>query len=402
VAAAPRHFANRLGSFRAAACGLAVVCVASLWLGACSALPEDGPSARAVENGAKPPTGAKYALVDVDYRVTQTISANPDAPLATLTGSPLSGPTDLIAVGDTLAISIYQPGAGPTAQQTVSATDSHHTEPQSLPPSLVGPDGAVTIPFAGNVHVVNLTPSEAADAIRKALRGRMADPQILVSSVASPRNSVIVFGEVSRPGRYPLVANADRLLDALAAAGGATKSARDLAVTVVRGDQSATVSLQALFDDPRENIRLGPLDQIRVTGAQRKVDVFGSVGRGSEIPIGDDSLTLAGALGRIGGLNGGLADAKSVLVFRFERPEIAKALGVDVPNIPALKSVPIVYRVNLRDPSGYFIANKFEVESNDLIYVPTANAAELQKFLTIVNSAAQFFYDAAVAKGLGL
>ena len=42
------------------------------------------------------------------------------------------------------------------------------------------------------------------------------------------------------------------------------------------------------------------------------------------------------------------------------------------------------------------------MESNDLIYVPTADVAELQKFLTIVNSAAQFFYDAAVSKSLGL
>ena len=153
-----------------------------------------------MESGAKPATTAKYALVDVDYRVTQVISANPDAPLATLTTSPISGPTDLIAVGDTLSITIYQPGAGPTAQQSASTTDSHRTEPQTLPPSLVDANGAVTIPFAGNVRVANLTPSEAAGAIRGALRGQMANPQVLVSSVVSPRNSVIVFGEVSRPG----------------------------------------------------------------------------------------------------------------------------------------------------------------------------------------------------------
>jgi polysaccharide export outer membrane protein len=91
-----------------------------------------------------------------------------------------------------------------------------------------------------------------------------------------------------------------------------------------------------------------------------------------------------------------------VLLFRFERPEVAKALGVDFPYAPDLKGVPIVYRVNLRDPSGYFIANKFEVVANDLVYVPTADAAELSKFLNIVNSAAQLVYDAAVAKSLGL
>ena len=64
--------------------------------------------------------------------------------------------------------------------------------------------------------------------------------------------------------------------------------------------------------------------------------------------------------------------------------------------------MPIIYRVNLRDPSGYFFANKFEVVSDDLIYVPTASSAELQKFLNIVNAAGQFIYDASITKSLGL
>ncbi len=59
--------------------------------------------------------------------------------------------------------------------------------------------------------------------------------------------------------------------------------------------------------------------------------MFGAVGKGAEIPIEDDTLSLAGALARIGGLNGQTADARSVLLFRYERPEVAKALGVDFP-----------------------------------------------------------------------
>jgi polysaccharide biosynthesis/export protein len=79
---------------------------------------------------------------------------------------------------------------------------------------------------------------------------------------------------------------------------------------------------------------------------------------------------------------------------------VAKALGVSFPNIPGLKSVPVVYRVNLRDPGGYFFASKFEVVANDLIYAPTADLPELEKFLVVVNTAAQFFYEAAVAQSI--
>jgi len=378
-----------------------LVCAAVAALAACSTLPEDGPSGDMVARHAKASAKPSYALVDVDYRVTQVIDANPAAPLSTLKPASSDAPSDIIAIGDTLAVSVYQPGVGPmTPTMTATETPQVGQGPQSLPRLVVDDHGAILMPYAGPVVVTGLTPNQAAGAIRQALRGRIADPQVIVTTISSPRNSVVVIGEVGKPGRYPLTANSDRLLDALASAGGPTKPARDLTLTVVRGDQSASIVLQTLLDDPGENIRLGPQDQVRVTPSPRKVDVFGAVGKGAEIPIEDDTLTLAGALARIGGLNSNVADARFVLVFRFERPEVAKALGVTFPDIPGLKSVPIVYRVNLRDPSGYFVAGKFQVAANDLVYVPTADLVELQKFLVIVNSAAQFFYDAAIAKSL--
>jgi polysaccharide biosynthesis/export protein len=389
-----------------AALGVAFCLATSLCFTACSTLPEDGPSAYTVAKHASSTAKRSYSLIDVDYRVAQIIDANPSSPLTSLRTSPQAGPSDLIAVGDTLAVAIYQPGGG-VAMQVGEAPgpgsgQDQGSSQQSTLRAVVDRAGAIEVPFGGNVSVVNLTPSGAASAIRRALRGKIADPQVIVTSVTSPRNSVIVIGEVRAPGRFPLGANADKLLDALAAAGGPTKPALDLALTVVRGDQSATISVATLLQNPDENIRLAPQDQIRVTASPRKVDVFGAVGRGSQIPIEDDTLTLAGALSRIGGLNPLLADAQSVLVFRFERPDVARALGVSFPDIPGLKGVPIIYRVNLRDPSGYFIANRFDVVADDLIYVPTASSAELQKFLNIVNAAGQFIYDASVTKSLGL
>jgi polysaccharide export outer membrane protein len=371
-------------------------------LAACSSLPEDGPTARMIDRHASGgPAKPRYDVVDLDYRVAQLIAANPAAPLTALRNTGSDKPTDIIAVGDTLAVSIYQPLLMPLAPTaTATATPEAGVGPQSLPRSVVDDHGAILVPYAGTVVVAGYTPNEAAGVIRRSLQGKIANPQVLVSTIASPRNSVVVIGEVGKPGRYPLTANSDRLLDALANAGGPTKQARDLTVTVVRGDQSASIVLQTLLDDPSENIRLGPLDQVRVTPSPRKVDVFGAVGKSAQIPIEDDTLSLAGALARIGGLNPTTANAQSVLLFRFERPDVAKALGVSFPDIPGLKGVPIVYRLNLRDPSGYFVAGKFQVDPDDLIYVPTADLAEVQKFFLVINSIAQIFYDAALVKSL--
>ena len=56
----------------------------------------------------------------------------------------------------------------------------------------------------------------------------------------------------------------------------------------------------------------------------------------------------------------------------------------------------MVYRLNLRDPAGYLIANSFNVQADDLLYAPRADAAELRKFLELVNTAAQIGYDVRV------
>jgi polysaccharide export outer membrane protein len=49
--------------------------------------------------------------------------------------------------------------------------------------------------------------------------------------------------------------------------------------------------------------------------------------------------------------------------------------------------VPVVYKLNFRDASSYFLARKFEVRDKDMIYVANAPGNELQKFLNLIGSA---------------
>jgi hypothetical protein len=48
-----------------------------LALAGCGTLPNDGPSAKVVENPVKPTEPAIYSLVNLDYRVTQAIDSVP-------------------------------------------------------------------------------------------------------------------------------------------------------------------------------------------------------------------------------------------------------------------------------------------------------------------------------------
>jgi polysaccharide export outer membrane protein len=367
--------------------------ILALGLAGCSSLSHDGPSARQIETGSVP--SGPYALIDLNYRVTQLVAANPPRVLRLLSGVSSAAPLDLIGEGDVLAVTIYQPGSGPSAR---AQDDASKDDVQSLPRLTVDRSGSVSVPFAGSVGVSGLTPQQASLAIQDRLRGRLINPQVVVAMVTNVANAVTVIGEVRSAGRFPLSVSNDRLLDVIAAAGGATKPAADCVVTVARGDLSVGTSLSALLADPAENVRLAPRDQIRVSYSPRKFSTFGALAKASQIPIEDEHLSLAGALSRMGGLDPASANAASVLVFRMERPEVAAAIGGVVAD--NAKGIPVIYRLNLRDPSGLFVANSFEVRNDDLIYVPRSDAAEVHKFFDLVSTISRVGYDISVTSVL--
>jgi polysaccharide biosynthesis/export protein len=46
----------------------------------------------------------------------------------------------------------------------------------------------------------------------------------------------------------------------------------------------------------------------------------------------------------------------------------------------------VIYLVNLRDPSGYFLAQTFEMRNKDVIYTSNAAAVETTKVLTFLRT----------------
>jgi polysaccharide export outer membrane protein len=149
-------------------------------------------------------------------------------------------------------------------------------------------------------------------------------------------------------------------------------------VQVRRGAETYSAPLSAVTTDFSENVRLQRGDQVNLVHAPRRFSTFGALGTVSRTDMPAGITTLAGALSGAGGLNDSFANARSVLVFRFERPEIAEALGVTQPATP--RGVPVVYRLNLEEASGFFTANAFIVQPEDIIYAPRAMSAELRKF----------------------
>ncbi|WP_426043003.1 polysaccharide biosynthesis/export family protein [Brevundimonas sp. TWP2-3-4b1] len=372
---------------------LLALLIASILAG-CSTLPRDGPSNRAVVRGAT--ENADYAIVDLDYAAAERIKAVADQTFGSLAGAASLAPVDVIGEGDQLAIAIYEPsgalfGGG-------GGNDGIRSGSQTLPAVVVDRNGNVAVPFAGPVRVSGLTTTEAAAAIRRALIGRVGNPQVSVTLATNVSNAVTVLGEVKQPGRAPLSTNADTILDVIAAAGGASRPSQDVEVQIRRGDQTFVAPLTVVTTRFAENIRLQSGDQINLVYQPRRFSSFGALGAVTQqdMPAGD--LTLADALSRSGGLNDGAANARSVLIFRFERPEVAEALGLTQPATP--KGVPVVYRLNLEEGVGFFTASSFLIQPNDIIYAPRALSAEVGKFFGLVQQVTRVVYDLSVTSTL--
>ena len=368
-------------------------------LAGCSTLPRDGPSgANVVRQGTTSERQGDYAIVDLDFALSERLKLAPPQTFGTLVGASSQAPVDLIGVGDVIAVSIFEPNGSLFARG--SSTSGPVPSTQNLPPLTVDRNGAVPIPYAGTVSIQGLTPSEASEAIRRALRGKVANPQVIVTLATNASHGVTLLGEVRSPGRQPLTANSNRLLDVLSAAGGPTRSIHDVTVQVQREGQTFSAPLAIVTTAFNENIRLQRGDQVNLVYKPRRFSSFGAFNAVRQTDLPPGPLTLAEALSGVGGLDSNLADARSVLIFRFERPEVAQALGITQP--ATVRGVPVVYRLNLNEGSGFFIASNFQIAPEDVIYAPRSRAAEARKFFDFVQSMTRVVYDISVTSALNV
>jgi len=292
----------------------------------------------------------------------------------------------VIGSGDVIEVSVWE---APPAMLFGSATVDPRMSPStskvtSFPEQMVSSDGTISIPFAGYVQVAGHTPKWIEEEITKLLQAKANQPQVLVRVIRNSNATATVIGEVASSTRMPLTARGEKLLDALAASGGVRQAVNKMTLQLTRGNQVQSLPLDMIIRDPRQNIVLQPGDVVTALFQSQSFTVLGATGKNDEVNFEAQGITLAQALARAGGLNDIRADARSVFIFRFEDE---KALDWSSPpkTTPDGK-VPVIYQVNLRDPSTFFVAQSFPVHDKDVLYVSNAPAAELQKFLNILVS----------------
>lgn len=352
----------------------AIIAAPMLLLAGCASLPSAAPTVGQV---VRTQQGEPVEVRDITPAlVTAAAPSLPDG--TSLSLGDASALWDSISVGDTLGISIFEMGYGlftPGGVATDGTTGSAAPRAggRALPPITVSESGTIDIPYIGSLRAEGRSPAELTTEIERRLRGKSQFAQALVTLERGPARSVILSGDVKQPGRLTLTAAGERLLDAVALAGGPQGRVPDTIVRLTREGVTQELRMDRLTPDSSANVRLGPGDRIELVRNARTLTVLGAAKTVSEIAFESDRLTLIEALSRAGGPTDDKADPTGVFVFRYE------------PRADGSGEQPVIYRLDLLKPQSYFAAQRFLMREKDVLLIANARSNQLGKFVQLLN-----------------
>jgi polysaccharide export outer membrane protein len=177
-----------------------------------------------------------------------------------------------IGQGDVLEISVWQ---HPELDRTVT----------------VRPDGRMSFSLIGDVNASGLTPAELDKVITEKLSEYVQNPEVTVVITSIKSNQILILGQVTRPGAYPMEESLTAL-EAVAIAGGYTESAGLKRVTVTRQSPRRTpkvikVNLKKVITkgDRSRDVILEPGDVVHVPKKASAWTIFDRYFIGGILPM---------------------------------------------------------------------------------------------------------------------
>ncbi|MCL6688676.1 polysaccharide biosynthesis/export family protein [Pseudomonas sp. R3.Fl] len=236
---------------------------------------------------------------------------------------------------------------------------------------LVRPDGTLFYPYIGTIRVAGRTIEEVRSEISNRLSQYVESPQVDLSIMRFASQKVILTGAFEKAGPQAITATPLGLMEAIGNAGVNSETA-DLAGLILKRDGREYELNLDVAGDPQSdlyNLYLKSGDQIYLPyNDRRKVYLMGEVTKPAAINYKTKQLNLADALGTVGGLNQTTANGKAVYVIR----------GVeDLEREPAK-----VFQLDAQSPTAFILAQRFNLEPQDVIYVGPAGITRWNRFIS--------------------
>jgi polysaccharide export outer membrane protein len=297
-------------------------------------------------------------------RTEQTTAALPSETLA-LFGKPTPyrvGPGDVlqIVVWDhpELAAALGQPAQNGKTTDAASGF-------------LIDEKGDVQFPYAGTVHVAG----KDVGTIQKELYSRLSKvyqkPEVTVRVASFRAAQIYVDGEVRTPGTQSINDISMSLTSAINQGGGFSPNADRSRVELVRNGVTYQLNMDDLLKRGHNpsNIYLQPGDAIRVASREDSgVYVMGEVNKPATItPMRNGSLTLSQAISDSGSFDSNTAATRQLFVIRNSTSDS-----------------PQVYHLDATSPVSMILANQFELQPKDVVYVGQGGLVRFNRVLNLL------------------
>lgn len=231
-------------------------------------------------------------------------------------------------------------------------------------------DGSIFYPYIGKLSVEGLKVTEIRDLLAERLAKYIEKPQIDVTIAGFRSQRIYVTGEVQKPGVIPVTNVPTSLIEAINASGGLTEAANWEQVTLLRNGEEQKFSLRKLYQqgDTEQNILLQRNDVVHIARSDdNKVFVLGEVRQPKSYAMGRSGMSLAEALAEAGGLFEQTADASGVFVIRQADASTGRLADV--------------YQLNAKNATALIMAEQFQLQQRDIIYVTAAPVARWNRVI---------------------
>ena len=224
----------------------------------------------------------------------------------------------------------------------------------------VAGDGTIFYPHVGVVQVAGKSPAEVRKSLSERINRVIASPQLDVRVVAFRGKRMQITGEVTQPMSIPITDVPLRIQDAVAVARGFTAEADWSNVTLSRDGRTFRINQQALYErgDLSQHWLLKDGDVVNVGDRSRnKVFVIGEVRQPQTRLMVKGRMTLAEALAETGSMEPSVADVSKIFVIRGDY------------------AAPSIYRLDASSPDAMLLANQFQLNPRDVVFVSTLGLA---------------------------
>lgn len=230
-------------------------------------------------------------------------------------------------------------------------------------PLEVPEDGRVSVPYVGEIEVLDLSLSEISTKLADKIKPVSKTAEVTVFRNGRIPRTANVIGEVKNPGPVPLERNGITSLDLLAASGGPSRAEHLFKYTLRRAGSDYNFDYQG-FRRHAFPVEEGDLLTV-TTDFSNRFHVMGAINRPTTVPFPTPAPTLADALGAAAGLDERRSDPSGVFVFRKGHQDE-------------------VFTFNLKEPSVVPLVQRFPIQGEDIVYITEAPLARWNRLITLI------------------